>query len=224
MGVLDQFETRLDELLHGALSAAFDEEVQPIEIIAAVTREMDEHLQELDNGRLIAPNHFIVDLAKHDHKRMQEFIKTLEVEFIRLATEHAELQNYSLTGDISITIMKDSELEDGVFRVSFEQIAASTSSNPPPTQTQIHHSLVINGIVHPLTKPVNRIGRSIDADIVINDPAISRIHAEITIGSQVILRDLKSTNGTWFADQRISEIELSPETNFKLGPIEVEYK
>jgi pSer/pThr/pTyr-binding forkhead associated (FHA) protein len=75
-----------------------------------------------------------------------------------------------------------------------------------------------------LGKPINRIGRSIDADIVINDPAISRIHAEITIGTEIILRDLNSTNGVWFNGKRISEVELTNPATFNLGSIEVEYK
>lgn len=223
MGLLDQFEQRLDDLLSGALTAAFDDEVQPVEIIAAITREMDEHLQELSSGRLIAPNHFIVDLAKHDYSRMQDYLKTLELEFVQLATQHANFQNYTLTGDVAVTVMQDKDLEAGVFRVSFEQIAASTSATATTPQGD-GHSITIRGVTHLLGKPINRIGRSIDADIVINDPAISRIHAEITIGTEVILRDLNSTNGVWLNNERISQIELTGATKFNLGSIEIEYK
>ena len=223
MGLLDQFEQRLDDLLSGALTAAFDDEVQPVEIIAAITREMDEHLQELSSGRLIAPNHFIVDLAKHDYSRMQDYLKTLELEFVQLATQHANFQNYTLTGDVAVTVMQDKDLEAGVFRVSFEQIAASTSVVATAPQSD-GHSITIRGVTHLLGKPINRIGRSIDADIVINDPAISRIHAEITIGTEVILRDLNSTNGVWLNNERISQIELTGATKFNLGSIEIEYK
>lgn len=221
MGLLDQFEQRLDSLLSGALTAAFDEEVQPVEILAAVTREMDENLQELDNGRLIAPNHFIVDLAKHDYERLRDYLKTLEPEIADNVRAHANMQQYTLTGPVVVTLMKDAELENGVFRVSFEQIAAVTSSGSPAPTT---HNIVINGVSHPLTKPINRIGRSIDADIVINDPAISRLHAEITIGTNVMLRDLASTNGTWHNGERISELKLTEPTKFKLGTIEVSYQ
>jgi hypothetical protein len=223
VGLLDQFEHWLDELLNGALTAAFEDEVQPVEIVAAITREMDEHLQELTNGRLVAPNHFIVDLASHDYDRLKDYLKTLEAEFIVLATTHAESQNYSLTGDVVVSVMKDRDLDNGVFRISFEQVAMSTSSTLPATDINAP-SIFIRGVSHPLTKPINRIGRSVDADIVINDPAISRLHAEITVGSEIILRDLNSTNGTWFNDERISEIVLDKNCKFKLGTIEVEYK
>ena len=223
MGLLDQFEQRLDSMLSGALTAAFDEEVQPVEIIAAITREMDEHLQELDNGRLIAPNHFIVDLAKHDYSRMEDYLKTLEKEFAETASTHANLQHYTLTGPVVVTVMKDNDLDAGVFRISFEQVAAVTSNAAPAPATP-SHSITVNGITHPLVKPINRIGRSVDADIVISDPAISRIHAEITIGSKIMLRDLNSTNGTWHNDQRITEIELTEPTQFKLGTVGASYQ
>ena len=222
MGILEQFEQRLDQLLSGALTAAFDEEVQPVEIIAAITREMDEHLQELSNGRLIAANHFIVDLAEHDYLRMQDYFKTLETEFADVATVHANAQHYTLTGPISINIMQDKELDAGVFRVSYEQIAAVTSSAPIGTTNS--HSLVVRGINHELTKPITRIGRSPDADIVISDPTLSRLHAEITIGSQIILRDLGSTNGTWYNSERITEMPLTGPTKFNLGNIEVSFQ
>lgn len=222
MGILEQFEQRLDQLLSGALTAAFDEEVQPVEIIAAITREMDEHLQELSNGRLIAANHFIVDLAEHDYLRMQDYLKTLEAEFADVALVHANTQHYTLTGPISINIMQDMDLDAGVFRVSFEQIAAVTNNSPVGAANS--HTVGIRGITYQLTKPITRIGRSPDADIVVSDPTLSRIHAEITIGSQIILRDLGSTNGTWHNSERVTEMSLTGPTNFYLGNIEVTFQ
>ena len=222
MGILEQFEQRLDHLLSGALTAAFDEEVQPVEIIAAITREMDEHLQELSSGRMIAPNHFIVDLAQHDYDRMNDYLKTLEAEFADVAAVHAKAQNYTLTGPVVINVMMDKDLDAGVFRVSFEQVAASSSNVVESTKPAA--VLLIRGVAHQLVKPINRIGRSPDADIVISDPTISRIHAEITIGTQVTLRDLGSTNGTWHNDERITELVLTGPTKFNLGSIEVSYQ
>ena len=61
MSLLDRFEEHLDNLLNGALTAAFDSEVQPVELVAAITREMDEHVVVSANGRVVAPNHFLVE-------------------------------------------------------------------------------------------------------------------------------------------------------------------
>lgn len=62
------------------------------------------------------------------------------------------------------------------------------------------------------------IGRSSDADIALNDPSISRYHAEIVQdGGAAVLCDLGSTNGTFLEDQRISRHQLSDGDRVRLG-------
>jgi hypothetical protein len=56
------------------------------------------------------------------------------------------------------------------------------------------------GMVYTVEKPRIVIGRA-DADVVINDNAISRWHCAIEIKDDVVrLRDLESTNGTYFGN------------------------
>jgi hypothetical protein len=55
-----------------------------------------------------------------------------------------------------------------------------------------------------LSKPVTRIGRAPDNDMVIAEPQVSAHHAEIEYRqSHFYLRDLRSTNGTWVNTERI---------------------
>jgi predicted RNA-binding Zn-ribbon protein involved in translation (DUF1610 family) len=73
------------------------------------------------------------------------------------------------------------------------------------------------GVVYSVEKPRIVIGRA-DADIVINDTAISRWHCAIEIKDDVIrLRDLESTNGTYFADERVRIAELKHLSEFRIG-------
>lgn len=66
--------------------------------------------------------------------------------------------------------------------------------------------LVVNAQVYPINKNITRIGRNLENDLVINDPAISRHHAEIHYeGSQFLLRDLNSSGGTYLNNRKISE-------------------
>jgi pSer/pThr/pTyr-binding forkhead associated (FHA) protein len=51
-----------------------------------------------------------------------------------------------------------------------------------------------------------RIGRSDDNDIILNDPKVSRVHAELVWEASVFsLRDLGSVNGTFVNGERLSE-------------------
>jgi len=73
------------------------------------------------------------------------------------------------------------------------------------------------GFVYPVEKPRVVLGRA-DADIVINDKEISRWHCCIEINEDVIrLRDLESTNGTFFADERVRVAELKHLSEFRIG-------
>jgi pSer/pThr/pTyr-binding forkhead associated (FHA) protein len=73
------------------------------------------------------------------------------------------------------------------------------------------------GMVYSVQKPRIVMGRA-DADIVINDKAISRWHCAIEIQDDVIrLRDLESTNGTYVADERVRVTKLKHLSEFRIG-------
>jgi hypothetical protein len=62
------------------------------------------------------------------------------------------------------------------------------------------------------------VGRSPDADVVVDDDTASRIHCEITWEDDAfVLRDLGSRNGTWLNGMRVREIYLSRETQIGVG-------
>jgi pSer/pThr/pTyr-binding forkhead associated (FHA) protein len=63
----------------------------------------------------------------------------------------------------------------------------------------------------------------VGADVEIDDPSLSRRHAELVAsGSTWVLRDLGSTNGTWVADRRLAAgeaAEIAPEVSIRLGSV-----
>ncbi len=57
-------------------------------------------------------------------------------------------------------------------------------------------------------KPVT-VGRGASADVIVNDPALSREHFIIEQqGREYLLKDLKSQNGTWVDGQRAEQAKL----------------
>src|SRR5689334_4219112 len=56
-----------------------------------------------------------------------------------------------------------------------------------------------------------RIGSGADADVLITDPLVSRLHCELEpTAAGVVLRDLGSTNGTLVGGAAIREAIMSP--------------
>ena len=78
----------------------------------------------------------------------------------------------------------------------------------------------------PLSGPVTTIGRQPGNDVLLQEPAVSRRHAEIVeTDAGYLLRDLYSSNGTFVNDKRIPEQEyrLSDGDRIRLGPSEVSF-
>ncbi len=86
-----------------------------------------------------------------------------------------------------------------------------------------HGELVVisgpcRGIRIPLTLDSMRIGRERICEIHLDDEAASRVHSEIVKrGGKVFLRDLKSTNGTFHNDARVSESLLQNGDRIGIG-------
>jgi hypothetical protein len=73
------------------------------------------------------------------------------------------------------------------------------------------------GEVHRLTKPRVILGRQ-GADIPINDAEISRHHCLLEVRETYInLKDMDSTNGTFFDEERVRAAMLQDGTEFRIG-------
>ncbi|MCO6440346.1 MAG: GGDEF domain-containing protein [Nitrococcus mobilis] len=82
--------------------------------------------------------------------------------------------------------------------------------------------VVINGIdlgkKYCLTQASTLVGRSSEADIQIDEDAISRRHAVIEgHGDRFVIRDLDSTNGTYVNDRVVHEHSLGDGDQIKIG-------
>lgn len=91
---------------------------------------------------------------------------------------------------------------------------------PPaePAAGPITVSLDVDGRVFRLSAPITVIGRSSEADIVLDDPGISRRHVEIHLDKgQATVVDLGSTNGTFVDGERIKNAVLGDGSTITVG-------
>ncbi len=72
--------------------------------------------------------------------------------------------------------------------------------------------LIIEGVkFYPLVERMINIGRKLDNQLVIDDPRVSRSHAQIrAIKGRYVIFDLNSTGGTFINGQRVSQSVLYP--------------
>lgn len=217
MGLLEKFEDSLDRMVNGAFARAFKAEVQPVEIASALQREMSDRAAVIDRNRTVVPNVFHVELSQHDYTRLAVFKDALQSELATLVREYAGEQSYTLLGGVQVRLGADDDLETGIFRVRSEARAevSATASGTGVSAGQPH--LLAGGVAYPLVRAITRLGRGSECDIRVEDPGVSRTHCEIVIGQPIMLRDLKSTNGTLVNGERITQLALADGTEIQLG-------
>ena len=165
MGGLQNFENRLEQLISGVFARAFRSAVQPVEISAALQREVDNNAQILSRDRRLVPNSFHVELSEGDLERLSPYDSAMAEELTNALRDHADQQSYVFPGPVSIAFEGADDLTTGRFRVRSKAIAKVTHN---ATNTQVGRAralLVVNGVRHPLDPPGLVVGRGTDADL-----------------------------------------------------------
>jgi pSer/pThr/pTyr-binding forkhead associated (FHA) protein len=80
----------------------------------------------------------------------------------------------------------------------------------------------LNGRAHELNVDRTTIGRVEDNLFQIAEPSVSSHHCEVLLrGSDVVIKDLNSTNGTFINGEQITESVLKPGQTLRLGQVEL---
>lgn len=214
---LQQFEQRLERLVEGALSKALRGGLQPVEIARRLTREMD-LLRRVGVHGLIAPNFFVVSLSASDAERYESFADALARELADAARDHARQERYEFVGPVEVEIHRDPKLRTGRFAVKAE-VREGPEGLPAASLVLPDGSRVVLG-----TEPVV-IGRLPECTVVLSDPNVSRRHSEIRReGNDVVVVDLRSTNGTRVNGVPVHERALTDGDEISVGTTVIRFE
>ena len=219
---LEQLEANLQKLVEINLAGMLPGiklEDRVIQNLAAAIRE--NIVQEKNDG-LLAPNVFtlIVSTDTSPMWKEQRTIDTLK-NIITTAGREAGLK---FVGQPVINISTDDTYSPDEVRViathrlepvaethgmqnTISGISAEESAGVPENAF-----LIVEGVkVFPLNESVVNIGRRLENQLVIDDPRVSRNHAQLrSIKGRFVLFDLNSTGGTFVNGQRTSQTVLYP--------------
>ena len=242
MSVLRNLESKLAGLVEGTFSRAFKSEVRPVEIARKLAREMDEHrVQSL--SRTYAPNEYTVWLSPDDREQFSGYEDELRRELSGYLLEHARRERIALLTRPKIEFEPDDALRLGEFGIQARLVRPDEDPQAAPRQAEEGHTMVYSSserIAAPLREPDPRrsnarlriggraellgssgavLGRSREADIVLDDANVSRKHAEVRpSGGSWTVRDLGSTNGVKVNGRRITGAQsLKPGDIIELG-------
>ena len=209
MSFLDSFERSVERAVGGAFAKTFRSGVHPLEMVAAIKREMDSHAVIVSRTRILVPQHYTVSLSHADYERMSELGDALVREISDDVARHLDAQGYHATGTVTISLAADPSLSEGMVGV-----AASV------TKDGIVWILVLDydGRRYPIVRRHTLIGRGSEAGISIRARGVSRRHCEIVWdGTRAEIVDLGSTNGTSLDGVAISRAALPDQCHLDIG-------
>ncbi len=111
--------------------------------------------------------------------------------------------------------------------------AAREAAAPPPPKRRVNPAdrpwLDVDGERYPLMGAMTILGRDDSADIILDDPGISRRHSEIRVTTDgphfvTSVRDLGSTNGTFVNGERITSTHLEDGDRITVGRTSITFR
>ena len=218
---LDQLEAKIQSLVENQLTGIMPGIKLEERIIQKLAVALKQNIIEQKDKDAVAPNVYTLIVATASAPLWQDprFIDTLK-HIIFTAGKDVGLTFETAP---TITITTDAGYAEGEVSVIAShklepveetQGMETNPNNEPETNDTIPDNafLIIEGVrVHPLKETVINIGRRLENHLVIDDPRISRNHAQLrAIKGRFVLFDLNSTGGTFVNGQRTSQTVLYP--------------
>jgi len=239
MSVLRNLEAKLEGLVEGAFSRAFKSRVEPVELARKLAREMEEH-KTVSVSRTYVPNEYTVWLSPGDREQFASYEPSLRKELSEYLLEHARSEGLALVTRPGVSFKTDERLNLGEFGIQAQLVRPPEEEDAEPEQGEAGHTMVYSPDREPerLVEPARAgrallvgegrrtvlsgghmvIGRSRDCDVVLEDPNVSRRHAELRQeGGSWVVHDLGSTNGIKVNGRRAPSAELGPGDEITVG-------
>jgi hypothetical protein len=249
VSVLKSIEAKIEGLFEGVFGRAFRTHVQPVELARKCAKEMDEH-RTVSVSRVYVPNEYSIYLSPPDREQFSSYEGSLVGELQEYLAEHARREGYALMTPPRVVMKTDADLAIGEFGIAtrtVEPAGAPSEAPPPPVPsgaTMIYKArepaetqavapeelgverelvtLTIDGRRRTIDERSVVLGRSRECDVRVDDPNVSRRHAEVRQeGATYWLVDLDSTNGTELNGKRVSRAKLADGDRITVGSTEV---
>ena len=229
MGILRDFEHRLERIVEGFFTKAFRSGLQPVELAKRVLREMEAG-KTVGVREVWVPNRYVLRLSDEDRGRLAGMEKALGRELERVVTDGARERGFGLVARPEVVFETDEGLRRGEFDVASELTeetgAPPTDGEAPPGRPVL---VLLEGASKvkefPLERDTALIGRLAGSEVEISDPGASRRHAEVRRqGDGFVIVDLGSTNGTLVNDDPVSERALEDGDRITIGQTTLEFR
>lgn len=229
---LNRLEARLQRLIEEGTARLFSGEDMRKQLEERLREAMEREVAFTPEGQLTAPNVYTIEVngAHADALRSNEGL--LEELGAGVGRQAAELQIQLLEQPV-IHVSPAEDVPTGQFRVrcagagkvleetqSLKPVKAHNGPHTPPGAF-----LIVNGSeIYPLTEAIVNIGRKKDNQLVLDDPHVSRRHAQLrAISGQYHFFDLSSSSGSEINGQTVKNAVLNAGDVIRLAGVPLIY-
>jgi hypothetical protein len=235
MSVLRSLESKIAGLVEGTFSRVFRSEVRPVELARKLAREMDEHrspsvsrtyvpneyrvyLSPRDRDRFADYEDALADelgayLLEHARREQLALLSRPMIEFatdarLRLGEFGIQTRVVNPEPERGDEAPEPAQVAQSGHTVIYGSAVAPVAAAPVAAEPRerAHRAVLLVDGRRVLIGPTGGVlGRSRQCEVVIDDPNVSRRHADIRPGESGgwVLSDLNSTNGSLLNGQRI---------------------
>jgi hypothetical protein len=243
MSKIARFEALAERLVEGTFARLFAGQLSPLEVATHLTRAMEDYQVISPDGIPQAPTHYWVYLHPSDCDALAIAQPALETELACHVADLAKQAGLELPAPPVVHVLPDPVVASHEVRVEarwLPQEAPSVEKTREITtesdQTEIEAEaediippgrpfLILDGRRHVnLLKAILSVGRALDNDIIIEDPRVSRHHAQLRRRyGRYVLYDLGSSGGTQINGYPIEECVLHAGDVISFAGVQVVY-
>jgi len=219
LSALSRFEGFMESVVEGSAKRLFRSPITAAEITRRLERAMESQ-QTITVDRVIVPSFYRAFLNPEDFRAFEPIQEELEREMANYLRDLARERGFTLLQHPVVDVAPDPAVGRRNIQVVAEMAAAPARSNNPADgidSTQViqsrggpgaqqqagtHAELVMQTTsgahAFPIEANMITIGRGLNNDIILEDPRISRQHAQLRYKSRrFLIADNGSTNGTY---------------------------
>jgi len=224
MGRISRFEALAEKLVEGTFARLFADRLSPIEVATHLTRAIEDSHSVSVDGVGQAPTHYWVYLSPEDCDALATEQPNLEKELAHHVGELVAQAGLATAGPALVRVLPRREVGARQVRITArwmpdeipqkgetremkaDEVTVAYDADAPPGRP----FLILEGRRHVnLLEPVISIGRALDNELILEDPRVSRHHAQLRRRyGRYVLYDLDSAGGTTINEYPVEECVL----------------
>lgn len=231
--LVSKLEERVRDLVGGYLAGLPGGKYSPQQIARQLANEVASSSRADPRGHVFAPDQFTLSIHPDDAETLIGSASINQGELSRRLMRSLEGSGYLLAREPHITLATDPTLSHWEVRtiawhssdpLKFSAVTADLREKVPDQPPKGAFLIIDGNRNFPLDRPVVDIGRRLDNHLLLEDPHVSRKHAQIKVkdGRYTVL-DLGSTSGTRVNGRLVKDHVLRPGDIINIAGIEMIY-